>query len=108
MNSVLCCVELLLDATNSLKQTLRLRRRDLILGERKIFIPFVWMDDHKSEIFWHIASIEKKDDRLPILPCTNDRASTICKENCIEGEWLIYPRGEERAHVYSVQCELSG
>lgn len=30
------------------------------LGERKIFIPFVWMDDHKSEIFWHIASIEKK------------------------------------------------
>ena len=78
------------------------------LGERIIFISFVWMDDHKSEIFWHIASIEKKDDRLPILPCTNDRVSAICKENCIECEWLIYPRGEERAHVYSVQCELSG
>ena len=55
------------------------------------------MDDHRSEIFWHISSIEKKDDRLPILPCANDRASAICKENCIDGEWLIYPRDEERA-----------
>lgn len=66
------------------------------LGEREIYIPFVWIET-KAEIFWHIGSIEKKS-KLEIYPCTNDIASAMCSSNCIKaGDTIVLSNGDERA-----------
>jgi len=66
------------------------------LNGKEIFVPINWLKDHKSEIFWHVASIEKKE-KLDILPCTNSIESSLCDDNCINGkDYIELKNGYER------------
>ena len=77
------------------KETIGSKERPL-LGDREIFIPFVWIQE-KAEIFWHIGSIEEKS-RLDIKPCNNDITSAVCDSNCSNAsDIVILNNGEERA-----------
>lgn len=65
------------------------------LGEREVAVPLNWID-YKAEIFWHAASIEKKE-KLNIQPCVNDITSSMCANNCIDAfDTVIMKNGDER------------
>lgn len=64
------------------------------LNDREIIVPLKWID-YKAEIFWHSASIEPKQ-KLDILPCNNDIASSVCGNNCVAAIDSIVINGTER------------
>lgn len=64
------------------------------LNDREIIVPLKWLD-YKAEIFWHSASIEPKQ-KLDILPCNNDIASSVCGNNCVVAIDPIVINGTER------------
>ena len=64
------------------------------LNDREILVPLKWLD-YKAEIFWHSASIEPKQ-KLDILPCNNDIASSVCANNCVVATDSIVLNGIER------------
>ncbi|MDO5422462.1 MAG: hypothetical protein Q4F41_01900 [Eubacteriales bacterium] len=64
------------------------------LKGREILVPLKWLE-YKAEIFWNSASIEPKQ-KLDILPCNNDRASFLCRNNCITAADFIVLNGVER------------
>lgn len=64
------------------KNTIATKERPTF-GNRKIYVPITWTEN-KMEIFWHLASMEKKP-KLSIKPCNNDIAATHCEANCVTG-----------------------
>ena len=57
------------------------------LGEKEIRISFSFIEK-MAEGYLHCASINEKDG-LDILPCNNDRTSSLCDNNCINGDKYI-------------------
>lgn len=89
--------QILDECHNVFKQTLKSKTTRPKLGGKDIFITFNWIEN-KAEIFWHVASIEKKAERdIKIQPCINDIASAMCNNNCITGsDHIILSDGDER------------
>jgi len=91
-------IESIFDECNTFfKETILNKGKRPLLDEREVFIPIKWMEDKKSKLFWHICSIEPKNPNLSILPCTNDAASSVCEENCINLSNLIHLDNKDRA-----------
>lgn len=80
---------------NIFKETMANKDNRAKLGEREIAVPLNWIEC-KAELFWHAASIEEKA-KLDIQPCTNDVASSLCANNCIDAfDSIIMNNGTER------------
>lgn len=77
------------------KETMANKDNRAKLGEREIAVPLNWIEC-KAELFWHAASIEEKA-KLDIQPCTNDVASSLCANNCVDAfDSIIMNNGAER------------
>lgn len=77
-------INLIFDRCNeNFKNTIQLRNNRPLIKGKEIFISFNFLEDKKTDLFWHLSSIEhaklKKQD---IFPCNNDITQEICNYNC--------------------------
>ncbi|MCM3560568.1 hypothetical protein M4D57_18540 [Brevibacillus borstelensis] len=70
------------------------------LFNKFIFINFSKWIDLKSEVFWHLISLNR-NERFNILPCNNDVTFMMCPNNCITPtETVLLSDGSERNVCY--------
>lgn len=81
------------------KNTLANKNNLTTFAGKAILVPLKWIE-FKAELFWHVASIEKKP-KLNIQPCINDIVSSKCDNNCVNSlDPIILSDGEREKCIY--------
>lgn len=70
---------------NAFKNDLYNKNQSLVYNDKIISIKAEFTDG-KSNLFLHISSLERSEG-FSILPCNNTIYGSICKLNCIDGDW---------------------